>query len=91
MAVLFPVFKEISTLFSIVAALVCIPTNSVRGFRVVFRCSKSPADSVYSSHDQFPEGPWQVVLGNTQSFQGFCLRASYNLQGMCGLFTGQMP
>ena len=32
MAILFPVFKEISTLFSIVAALVCIPTNSVRGF-----------------------------------------------------------
>ena len=32
MAVLFPVFKEISTLFSIVAVLVCIPTNSVRGF-----------------------------------------------------------
>ena len=25
-------FKEISTLFSIVAILVCIPTNSVRGF-----------------------------------------------------------
>ena len=32
MAVLFPVFKGISTLFSIVAELVCIPTNSVRGF-----------------------------------------------------------
>ena len=31
MAVLFPVFKGISTLFSIVAVLVCIPTNSVRG------------------------------------------------------------
>ena len=29
MAVLFPVFKGISTLFSIVAVLVCIPTNSV--------------------------------------------------------------
>ena len=28
----FQVFKEISTLFSIVAVLVCIPTNSVRGF-----------------------------------------------------------
>ena len=28
-AVLFPVFKGISTLFSIVAVLVCIPTNSV--------------------------------------------------------------
>ena len=27
MAVLLPVFKEISTLFSIVAVLVCIPTN----------------------------------------------------------------
>ena len=32
MAVLFPVFKGISTLFSIVAVLVCITTNSVRGF-----------------------------------------------------------
>ena len=32
MAVLFPVFKEISSLFSIVAELVCIPTNSVREF-----------------------------------------------------------
>ena len=32
MAVLFPVFKGISTLFSIVAVLVCIPTTSVRGF-----------------------------------------------------------
>ena len=32
MVVLFPVFKGISTLFSIVAVLVCIPTNSVRGF-----------------------------------------------------------
>ena len=30
MAVLFPVFKEIATLFSIVAILICIPTNSVR-------------------------------------------------------------
>ena len=32
MAVLFPVFKGISILFSIVAVLVCFPTNSVRGF-----------------------------------------------------------
>ena len=31
-AVLFLVFEGISTLFSIVAILVCIPTNSVRGF-----------------------------------------------------------
>ena len=30
-AVLFPVFQGISALFSIVAVLVCIPTNSVRG------------------------------------------------------------
>ena len=29
--ILFPVFKGISTLFSAVAVLVCIPTNSVRG------------------------------------------------------------
>ena len=33
MAVLFPVFfKGISTMFSIVAVLVCIPNNIVRGF-----------------------------------------------------------
>ena len=32
MAILFPVFKEISTLFSIAVVLVCIPTKSVRGF-----------------------------------------------------------
>ena len=31
-AVLFAIFKGISTLFSIVAVLVCIPTNSARGF-----------------------------------------------------------
>ena len=36
MAVLFPVFKEISTLFSIAAVLVCIPTNSVRGFPFLY-------------------------------------------------------
>ena len=30
-AVLLPVFEGISTLFSIVAVLVCIPTNRVRG------------------------------------------------------------
>ena len=29
---LVPIFKEISTLLSIKAVLVCIPTNSVRGF-----------------------------------------------------------
>ena len=28
----FQFFKEISTLFSIMAVLVCIPTNSIRGF-----------------------------------------------------------
>ena len=39
MAVLFPVFKGISTLFSIVTVLVCIPTNSVRGFP--FLCTLS--------------------------------------------------
>ena len=32
MGVIFPVFKGISTQFSIVAVLVCIPTSSVRGF-----------------------------------------------------------
>ena len=32
MAVLFPGFEGIFTLFSIVAVLVCIPTNSVKGF-----------------------------------------------------------
>ena len=32
MAVLFPGFEGIFTLFSILAVLVCIPTNSVKGF-----------------------------------------------------------
>ena len=32
MAVLYPIFKGISTLFSIVVVPICIPTNSVRGF-----------------------------------------------------------
>ena len=32
MAVVFPVFKGVVRLFSMVAVLVCIPTNSVRGF-----------------------------------------------------------
>ena len=32
MAVIFPVLKEISTLFSIVVVLVCIPTSTERGF-----------------------------------------------------------
>ena len=39
MAVLFPVFKGISTLFSIVPALVCILTNSMRGFRFLHTLS----------------------------------------------------
>ena len=36
MAVLLPVFEGISTLFSIVAVLVCITTNSVRGTSYLF-------------------------------------------------------
>ena len=35
----FQFFKGISTMFSIVAVLVCIPTNSVRGF--LFLCTLS--------------------------------------------------
>ena len=37
--VLFAIFKGISTLFSIVAVLVCIPTNSVRGFHFIHTLS----------------------------------------------------
>ena len=36
MVVLVPVFKGISTLFSIVAVPVCIPTNNVRGFPFLY-------------------------------------------------------
>ena len=36
MGVIFPVFKGISTLFSVVVILVCIPTNSVRGLQQQF-------------------------------------------------------
>ena len=39
MEVLFPVFKGVSTLFSIVAVLVCIPNNSIQGF--LFLCNLS--------------------------------------------------
>ena len=39
--VLFPVFKGISMLSSIVAILVCIPTNSVRGFPFLHTLSAS--------------------------------------------------
>ena len=35
----FQLFKEISTLFSIVAVLVCIPTNSVRGVPFLYTLS----------------------------------------------------
>ena len=45
MALLFPVFEGISTLFSIVAVLVCIPTNSVRGFP--FLCTLSSIYCLY--------------------------------------------
>jgi len=44
---LFPVFKGISTLFSIVAVLVCIPTNSVRGFPFLHTLS-----SIYCLNNQ---------------------------------------
>ena len=46
MAVLFPVFKGISTLFSTVAVLVCIPTNSVK--RVPF--SPHPLQHLFKAH-----------------------------------------
>ena len=56
MAVLFAVFKGISTLFSIVAVLVCIPTNNVRGFLFL---QSSPAFIVFrlfdSSHSDWRE------------------------------------
>ena len=39
----FQLFKDISTLFSIVAVLVCIPTNNVRGFPFLHTLS-----SIYS-------------------------------------------
>ena len=56
MAVLFPVFKGISTLFSIVAVLVCISTNSVRSS---FFSAPSPAFIVCrfldSSHSDWHE------------------------------------
>ena len=38
-AVLFAIFKGISTLYSIVAVLVCIPTNSLRGFPLLHTLS----------------------------------------------------
>ena len=68
MAILFPGFKEISTLFSIAAVLVCIPTNSVRGFP-----TPSPAFIAYrlleSSHPD-----WHVMVPHC----GFDLHFSDN-------------
>ena len=52
MAVLFPVFKGISMLFSIVAVLVCIPTNSVRGFPFLHTLSSIHGSTVYNSQDK---------------------------------------
>ena len=40
MEVLFPVFKGISTVFSIVAVLVCIPINNVRGLPFLHTLSR---------------------------------------------------
>ena len=57
-AVLFPVFEGISTLFSIAAVLVCIPTNSVRGFAFLHTPSSIIACRLlYSSHPD-----WRYTL-----------------------------
>ena len=46
--VLFAIFKGISTLFSIVAVLVCIPTNSLRGFPFLHTLSSIYLDCRHS-------------------------------------------
>ena len=57
MAVLFPVFQGISTLFSIVAILVCITTNSVRGFPFLHTLF-----SIYCWIDAFELCCWRRLL-----------------------------
>ena len=54
-AVLFPVFKGVSTLFSIVAVLVCIPTNSLRGFPFLHTLSSIDYDLLDHSHNDWHE------------------------------------
>ena len=54
-AVLFPVFQRISTLFFIVAVLVCIPTNSVRGFSFLHTLSSIVYRLLDHSHSDWRE------------------------------------
>ena len=60
MAVLFPGFKGISTLFSIVAVLICIPTNSVRGFP--FLCTLSSSFAICRLFDSSHSDLHEMVL-----------------------------
>ena len=85
MAVLIPVFKEISTLFSIEAVLVCIPTNSVRGFPVLHTLHSIIACRLLdSSHPD-----WHVMVTITlyakQKKRHRCTEQTF---GLCGRRRG---
>ena len=58
MGVLFQVLKETSTLFSIVAVLVCIPTNSIKRFPF---STPSPAFIVCRLFDSSHSDPYKMV------------------------------
>ena len=62
MAVLFPVFKEISTLFSIVAVLVCIPTNSVRRFPFLHTLSSIYCLYIFLIAAILTGGRWYLIV-----------------------------
>ena len=70
MGVLFPGFKGISTLFSIVPVLVCIPTSSVRGFLL---SAPSPAFIVCRLFGSSPSDRCEMV-----PYFGFDLHFSDN-------------
>ena len=69
MAVLFPVFKGISTMFSIVAVPVCIPTNSVRGFPFLLLPPIPPSIRVFSNESDLTKWPkyWSFSFSITPS------------------------